>query len=186
MVLTKKNISFTLGMLAFTLVVVASCNDTADTPKPPATEFSRKLDSINHFFPLDKAHLLADVFKANKDSLKFGSDSYAIPFSETFNMDMIRQLTALKNCVGLRIYYGLDNGDKKVKLMIVGVDANGFDIYLPSPPPPAGAITPNGASSSTQSVAETGQWGPPPPYPSATSKTTGTDSTNSNTALLNK
>jgi hypothetical protein len=185
MVLTKKNIPFTLGMLAFTLAVFTSCNDTAGTPKPPATDFSRKLDSINHFFPLDKAHLLADVFKANKDSLKFGSDSYAIPFSETFNLDIISRLTTLKNCVGLRIYYGLDKTDKKVKLMIAGVDANGYDIYLPSPPPPPGAITPNGASSSTESVAETGQWGPPPPYPSVTSKTTGTDST-SNTSLLNK
>ena len=185
MILTKKNSPFILGTLAFTLAIFASCNDTPDNTKPPATDFSRKLDSINHFFPLDKARLLADAFKMNKDSLKFGRDSYSIPFSETFNLATITRLTESKNCVGLRIYYGLDNADKKVKLMIVGVDANGYDIYLPSPPPPPGALTPNGATASAESVVETGQWGPPPPYPTLT-KTTRTDSTNSNTSLLNK
>jgi hypothetical protein len=147
----------------------------------PDTDFSRKLDSIDHHYPLSKAKMLAEAFKQHKDSVRFGGDLYAMPYSETFNLSMANQLTELKNCVGVRIYYGLDEKEKKVRLMIVGVDENGFDIYLPEEAAAQGGNLKE-KNAAEQSVAETGQWGPPPPY-SVDNLVT---QPGSNTALLNK
>jgi hypothetical protein len=51
--------------------------------------------------------------------------------SHYFGHEIIQQILGKSGCVGMRIYYALDdNGEKK--LLLVGVDANGKDL-LPNP-----------------------------------------------------
>ncbi|TXK49109.1 hypothetical protein FVR03_06920 [Pontibacter qinzhouensis] len=44
-----------------------------------------------------------------------------------FGREVLERLLAQKDCVGARMYYGLDEEGKK-QLILVGVDANGTDL----------------------------------------------------------
>jgi len=48
--------------------------------------------------------------------------------AEYFGKDALLGLLNQTTCVGVRIYYGLDSAGEK-KLVLVGVDANGNDLY---------------------------------------------------------
>lgn len=45
-----------------------------------------------------------------------------------FGKTAIKNILQQEGCVGIRYYYGLDGNDKPV-LVLVGVDANGDDLY---------------------------------------------------------
>jgi hypothetical protein len=47
--------------------------------------------------------------------------------AEYFGKNAILDLLNQDNCIGMRIYYGLDNNSVK-KLVLVGVDGNGNDL----------------------------------------------------------
>jgi len=73
----------------------------------------------NHDFPLDKAsEWTANYRKANPDQIK----------GHYFGRKAIRRLLSQKGCVGMRVYYAL-NEEAVKQLIIVGVDAHGDDLY---------------------------------------------------------
>jgi hypothetical protein len=57
-----------------------------------------------------------------------------IPFSEAFNKKSVVELMKDSNCIGLRIYYGATavkkNGKTDLRLILVGVDKLGRDLYV--------------------------------------------------------
>lgn len=50
-----------------------------------------------------------------------------LPTSETFDRAAFDQLLSQKDCVGIRIYYGMDE-ESNVKLVVVGVNKNEQDL----------------------------------------------------------
>ena len=73
----------------------------------------------NHDFPLDVAsEWTSNYRKANPDSIN----------AHYFGRTAIRQIFLQEGCVGMRVYYALDNEGVK-QLIIVGVDAEGNDLY---------------------------------------------------------
>src|SRR5215467_5320686 len=91
------------------------------------------LPDANHFISLAEAQEMTSRFRTQKENVLDpayrGRDLLTI--CETFNRDAFDAVLAKPACVGLRIYLGMDT-DLKVKLIIVGVDANNEDI-LPDP-----------------------------------------------------
>jgi len=93
-----------------------------------STEFKQAKNVI----PLSRAKQLKANFKEKKGQLinpKIPATD-VIPDSETFNREAIDRLLALPGCVGIRIYYGLDE-EFKLHSILVGVDEQGNDLIIP-------------------------------------------------------
>lgn len=87
----------------------------------------------NNFIPLSKAKQLTAFFKGQKGQL-INPHLHAkdvIPYSETFDRVAIDELLGLPGCVGIRIYFGLDE-EFKIRLILVGVNDKGEDLIIPS------------------------------------------------------
>jgi len=107
-------------------VVTTSCADE----KPDTTGFTKELNNINHVITLERALQLTDNYARNKDSLLSGAyanNKDLLPDFETFNLQSIDSLVCQEETVGFRMYLGLDE-NKKIRLVLAGVDANGADI----------------------------------------------------------
>jgi hypothetical protein len=114
-----------------------------------STNFNQ-LSSLNHFIPVDQASQMTQRHRDNKEKVihtDFRSKD-VLPLCETFNKQLFLQLCNQADCVGIRIYYGMDS-DMKVHAIIVGVDANGADL-LPAPSA-ANAKTDSGSGSGSGS-----------------------------------
>ncbi len=75
----------------------------------------------NHEISLNEAAELTQRFR---DRLPVIDNTIGEYFGRTAMEDLLSQ----QGCVGIRIYYGIDANDIK-KLVIVGVDNNGNDLY---------------------------------------------------------
>jgi hypothetical protein len=107
-------------------VVTSSCADE----KPDTTAYTKELNSVNHAITLERALQLTDNYARNKDSLLSGAyanNKELLPDFETFNLQSIDSLVCQEATVGFRMYLGLDE-NKKIRLVLAGVDANGVDI----------------------------------------------------------
>lgn len=136
-------------------VVTTSCVDN----KTDTTGFTKELNNINHVITLEQALQLTDNYARNKDSIlsgAYGNNKDILPDYETFNLKAIDSLVCQEATVGFRMYLGLDE-NKKIRLVLAGVDANGIDALqesrrekaalkqrgmittaaAPPPPPPA-------------------------------------------------
>lgn len=106
-------------------VVTTSCVDN----KTDTTGFTKELNNINHVITLEQALKLTDNYARNKDSIlsgAFGNNKDILPDYETFNLQAIDSLVCQEATVGFRMYLGLDD-NKKIRLVLAGVDANGID-----------------------------------------------------------
>lgn len=74
----------------------------------------------DHDFPLATA---SQWTKNYRDSVTPGT-----VIAHYFGKDFIQQIFAQSGCVGMRIYYALDEAGQK-QLIITGVDSNGNDLY---------------------------------------------------------
>jgi len=107
-------------------VVTTSCVDN----KPDSTGYTKDLNSINHVISLERALELTDNYARNKDSIlsgRYGSSKDILPDYETFNLKSIDSLVCQEETIGFRMYLGLDE-NKKIRLVLAGVDANGEDV----------------------------------------------------------
>ncbi len=71
-------------------------------------------------FPLDTA---AEWTKNYRETIKMGDT-----VSHFFGRDIINKILEQNDCMGIRIYYALDENGKK-QLIIVGADSKENDIY---------------------------------------------------------
>jgi len=90
------------------------------------------LPGHNHFISLATAQAMTARFRAEKENILAPAyrGQNILSICETFNREPFDSVLAEEGCVGLRIYFGMEE-DLKVKVIIVGVDADNKDI-LPS------------------------------------------------------
>jgi hypothetical protein len=119
-------------------LLIGSCNDGSQptdkdlvcirVPKD-TSELGRK----NHFIPLMSIDAYKKAYDGARDSIVKSLPDIFIPNSETFNRASIVEFLKNDKVVGLKFYYGIKPGnDKKrsLRLMIVGVDSAGNNVYI--------------------------------------------------------
>lgn len=87
----------------------------------------------NHFIPVMSIDIYEKDFVATRDTLSMKYPDLFIPNSETFNKSSIVEFFKDPKVVGLKFYYGIKPGNEKKKalrLMIVGVDSAGNNVYI--------------------------------------------------------
>ena len=87
------------------------------------------MSTLKHSVSSDKVKQLTSNYEENKKKIlkdEFQEETI-LPISETFDRAAFDQLLSQVGCVGIRIYYGMDE-ESNVKLVAVGVDKNGQDI----------------------------------------------------------
>ena len=85
--------------------------------------------STKHSISLDRLKELTTHYEKNKTKIlkdEFHGNG-TLPTCETFERAAFDQLLAQEGCVGIRIYYGMDE-ESNVKLVAVAVDKNDQDI----------------------------------------------------------
>ena len=88
------------------------------------------MSTLKHSISQDKVKQLTSNYEENKKKIlkdEFQKETI-LPTSETFDRAAFDQLLSQVGCVGIRIYYGMDE-ESNVKLVAVGVDKNGQDIH---------------------------------------------------------
>lgn len=119
-------------LLSMTLVIasISSCdeqNESAKKPEAKSSGISIPNGRVANFDgtegdPLDLA--TAKQWTANfRSTLENANETQA----HYFGNEIIQQVLGQVNCVGVRIYYALDDDGEK-KLLIVGVDSKGENI----------------------------------------------------------
>lgn len=96
-------------------------------------EDTSALGRKNHFIPVMSIDIYEKDFRNTRDSLKRSFPELFIPDSETFNKASIVEFFQNPKVVGLKFYYGIKPGPEKTKalrLMIVGVDSAGKNVYI--------------------------------------------------------
>jgi hypothetical protein len=85
--------------------------------------------STKHSISLDILKELTTRYNKNKTKILKDEfhDNGTLPTCETFDRAAFDQLLAQEGCVGIRIYFGMDE-DLDVKLVVVGVNENDQDI----------------------------------------------------------
>ena len=85
--------------------------------------------ATKNLISLEKAKPFVAKFKDNKK--KIVKDEYKdkdlLPVCETFGRAAFDKVLAIPQCVGVRVYFGM-NDDMKMNIVIVGVDAENKDI----------------------------------------------------------
>ena len=88
------------------------------------------MSTTKHSIAVDKATELTSRYEKNRNKIlkeEFkGKD--ILPLSETFDRASFDQLLSQEGCVGVRIYFGMDE-KQEVSLVLRGVDKDGQDIY---------------------------------------------------------
>lgn len=89
---------------------------------------------MNHFISLPEAQGMTKRFRDNKEAVLEASLRHQniLPICETFDKEAFVILLNKPGCVGIRIYYGMDE-DLKVHAVIVASDENGNDILTQGP-----------------------------------------------------
>ena len=91
------------------------------------------LGKKNHFIPVMSIDIYEKDFRATRDSLAKSFPDLFLPNSETFNKASIVEFFKNPKVVGLKFYYGIKPGPEKrkaLRLMIVGVDSAGNNVYI--------------------------------------------------------
>lgn len=103
----------------------------------------------NHRIPLDKAKKMTKFFRDHRGQNNIpGQLGTIVPISETFDRAGFDALLAQPGCVGVRIYYGMDD-TLGLHAIIVGVDAQNRDIL------PTGTTTTSRTTTSSELGATT-------------------------------
>jgi len=117
------------------------------------------LGKIDHFIPIERMDEFRKQYAADRDSILRSIPGLYIPYSEAFNKEWLLKVLKDPKCVGLRIYYGVKARTEKgneFRLMIVGVDQQGKDLYIEQ-----GSALANQAGGGGKGGLEWGQCDPP-------------------------
>ena len=171
-----QNFFWRLFIFLIAIVFLYSCNNKQNNnqpndqtdkygfiPKPGNDEYAQQLAAADHLVDTSIVNVWIRRYKDNLDSLnimnnkiqKFNSSGKVmieqdsvLYNSEGFNKQLFLMFFSLRDCIGIRINYGLDSA-YKMHQIITGVDTLGHDLYihlnndgmqtvarLPEPPPP--------------------------------------------------
>ncbi|NML19627.1 hypothetical protein HHL16_02020 [Pseudoflavitalea sp. G-6-1-2] len=130
----KKASLLSLLGITCTMFILNSCTSAPkeDGVWIPLPKDTSALGRINHFIPLDQIKKFRSSFTADRDSINIKSPGTFIPNSEAFNKKILVEILKDPKCVGIRVYYGvLNTGNRdEFRLMLVGVDEQGKDLYI--------------------------------------------------------
>jgi hypothetical protein len=152
MFIQKQPASLLFGALAILLsagFLFSSCHEGTptgggrggDSVCVPNPKDSSALGKINHRIPRSEITNFRRAFSA--DSFIRKNPNLFITESEGFNKRQLLELLSNPDCVGIRIYYGITKGVTKneLKMIIVGTNSQGKDLYLPGDSKAAARIT---------------------------------------------
>ncbi len=129
----KKTFVTTALLCAGLVLILHSCN-TGDEkgvwiPVPPDTSALGKKD---HFIPMAELEKFRAQYGVERDSLARKAPTLSIPTAEAFNKKALIEILKDPRCVGIRVYYGVKQGNKsnELRLILVGVDEQGKDLYI--------------------------------------------------------
>jgi hypothetical protein len=160
-------------VLLAAMLFMVSCNgDGGDTAIIPIPKDTSALGKIDHFIPLAQINEYDSAFSRERNELAKLRPGLSIPFSEAFNKAALIDLLQIKDCVGIRIMYGIkQKGDSSsVRLILVGVNSKGESLYLTEQKKRSTAndaanqikdAVPQGASGEVDGGIEQGQCYPP-------------------------
>lgn len=119
-------------LLVLSVIILSSCdNDNGAGVNIPTPKDTSALSRINHFIPQDDIERFKKDYMVVRDSLARSNPEFFIPLTEAFNKQALLDLLKDPKNVGLKIYYGVKTGKRKeLRMIIVGVDEQGNDLYL--------------------------------------------------------
>ncbi|MDE3249618.1 MAG: hypothetical protein KGO82_13205 [Bacteroidota bacterium] len=132
---SKPMLALMLAAAGFLIVGNSACVDSksntdSSTVCIPLPNDTSALSKIDHYIPKDEIRTMRAAFDA--DSLNQKNPELFITESEGFNKKALLDLLNNKDCVGIRIYYGIakeKTGKKALKMIIVGTNSQGKDLY---------------------------------------------------------
>lgn len=124
-------------------LLISSCKEQ---PKPPKNEVCIYLtnDSAGnkHFMPKDSIEIYRSKFDEVRRELDKKCSLISLSNSETFSKDAIAKLLEDSTITKVRIYYGIrpttDSTKRSLRLILVGVDSAGHDVFIKNPFPGQG------------------------------------------------
>ena len=118
--------------------MISSCKD--QNPPPGKDTICIKIPNDtsalgrkNHFIPLMSIDIYRRDFDTVRGRFAKAFPEIKIPNTETFNKKSLLEFLSDTTVVGLKFYYGVkpDSANRRsLRLMIVGVDAKGNNVYL--------------------------------------------------------
>ncbi len=106
-----------------------------------------ELGRRKHFIPVMSIDIYKKDFDATRDTIKQKLPDIMIPDYEIFNRASIVEYLKDSTVAGFKFYYGIKPGAEKrkaLRIMIVGVDKNGKNVYLKDKNAALGAQADNG------------------------------------------
>lgn len=97
------------------------------------------LPGVSHFITLPDAKAMTALYRAEKENILAPAyqGQNILSICETFNRAEFDYVLSQSGCVGLRIYFGMTE-ELKVKVIVVGVNADDQDILPSSQAAPTG------------------------------------------------
>jgi hypothetical protein len=159
---SKKSLLTLPQLFVVTLIalVIGSCNDPKENGEwIPVPKDTSALARVDHFIPIEDINQYKKDYATLRDSFARSAPTLFLPTSEAFNKPQVLEVLKDPKCVGLRVYYGLKSGKQnEFRMIIVGVDSQGKDLYIQKGGQAAAQTTPIGSGG-----LEFGQCDPPCP-----------------------
>jgi len=160
----KSNLTYPFLLFFFMgALLISSCGGGTQPGKDEVCIKNPKdtsdLGKRNHFIPVMSIDIYKKDFVAARDTIKQRIPDIMIPDYEIFNRASIVEYLSDSTVVGLKFYHGIKPGNDKtraLRLMIVGVDKDGKNVYLKDKKTAMGA-----QSGSDDGGLEYGQCSPP-------------------------
>jgi hypothetical protein len=122
------------GAVCLSFFIVSCGGPKGDGVWIPIPKDTSQLGIRDHFIPKDSIAVYRKRFNEERDTLEKRMPSLFIPKSEAFNKPSVLELLKDSTCVGIKIYYGASPVDKygktQIRLILVGVDAQGRDLFV--------------------------------------------------------
>jgi len=143
-----KTITSLLFSASLSCLLLTSCTSGTKTPEGevciPDPKDTSSLAKVDHYIPKADIEKFKASFDVQKDTLARKVPNLLLSYSEAFNKKQLIELLKDPKCVGLRIYYGVKTANKgaenQLRMMIVGVDSQGKDLYWKRGTPAAGQV----------------------------------------------
>lgn len=122
-----------LVLLLTAVFFITSCTEEkGDGVFVPVPKDTSALGKIDHFISRQQIKDYQAAFARDRDSLQKFRPGFSIPFSEAFNKKALIEILQIPDCVGIKVLYGLkkDGDSSSMRLMLVGVDSKGNNLYL--------------------------------------------------------
>jgi hypothetical protein len=137
---------FSACALLLVLFVTSCQTHQEDGVWIPVPKDTSALGRIDHFIPIEQIGAYKKLFDVERDTLSVLAPRIYLPQSEAFNKPALLEVLKDPRCVGIRIYYGAKglDGASSFRLMIVGVDEQGKDLYIKKGSAVATQVDPGG------------------------------------------